>query len=480
MQELKCFECGEHFETGKKLSNHFKKIHGLTSEEYAIKHVHNNVRPMCANCGDSTRFVSALAGYKSYCVKCKNIVAKVSGKKGGKLKKTWNKGETKETNEKIAQLAIRSQGEGNPFFGQQHTDETRMRISTSKLLKDTDIWTRLNQRKDEFELITSISDYVSRQRQYLEFKCVKCGTIQPKTLQAFERGSRCYTCHPISKSNWELEVYNFVKLISSDAVSGDRSVISPKEIDIYVPSKKFGIECHGLYWHSEGSPRGETIDKRTHLKKLELAQAVSVRLLQLFEDEWRDKKIICQSMIRHRLGVTEHKIGARNLNVVKLTSSERKLFFENSHISGDVPASQAWGLKRDDKIFAAISVRKPRQAKKYPETLEVARYSTCPNYSVPGGLQKLFKEVFKHARSEGIKKIMTYVDKRIGDGHGYKKSGFDLVGSTGIDYSYTDNELRYDRFSFRAQGEMSETQIVKEAKVSKIYGCGSYVYMNVI
>jgi hypothetical protein len=62
---------------------------------------------------------------------------------------------------------------------------------------------RILERSKEFKLITNLEEYRSRQQQYLKFECVKCGEVQPKTLQAFERGSRCYKCYPVGKSNWE-------------------------------------------------------------------------------------------------------------------------------------------------------------------------------------------------------------------------------------------------------------------------------------
>ena len=34
-------------------------------------------------------------------------------------------------------------------------------------------------------------------------------------------------------------------------ITNDRSVIPPKELDIYIPSLKIAIECNGCYWHSD-------------------------------------------------------------------------------------------------------------------------------------------------------------------------------------------------------------------------------------
>ena len=70
---------------------------------------------------------------------------------------------------------------------------------------------------------------------------------------------------------------------------------------------------------------------------------------------------------------------------------------------------------------------------------------------------------------------MTYVDRRVGAGEGYKKSGFRQVGVTGPDYWYTDFQSRFDRFKFRANSGISERQTALNAKVFKIWGAGSRI-----
>jgi hypothetical protein len=278
----------------------------------------------------------------------------------------------------------------------------------------------------------------------------------------------------MSKSNWELEVLEYVRRSFPEAVSGDRRILDSKEIDVYVPTKRVGVECHGLYWHSEAS--GKDIDRNKHLAKLQLASSKDVKLFQLYYDEWRDKREICESLIDHRLGVSKNRIGARKLVVGKMVVSEQKEFFEKSHISGYVPSSVSFCLRdAEGRVIAALGLRTPRQGGKYEGLLEISRYATLPGWSVTGGLGKLMKSAKECVSTYGKKGLMTYVDRRIGDGHGYLSQGFKTVGSTGVDYWYTDNILRYDRFKFRAQDGVSEVEVAKKAGVSRIWGCGSLV-----
>lgn len=472
---MDCKLCSYHNDDLKRFSDHVKTSHGLSSEEYTIKVFHDDIKPTCAECGNQVRYVSFT--FKKYCKDHSRLAMKEGGAIGGHAE-SWNKGKDKTTDERIALQASKMSGSGNHFYGRRHTQETLQKISTSKTLATTSIEERIIQRAGEFKLLTPLDEYRSRQQQHLLFECVKCGESQPKTLQAFERGSRCYKCYPVGKSNWELDVYNYVKSISKDAISGDRSALSPKEIDVYVPSKKFGIECHGLYWHSEAGKPDDEFDKSSHQMKARLAEEKNIDLFQIFEDEWRDKRSILESMIQHRLGLHSKKCKTWSTRVVELNSDEQKSFFNMSHVSGYTPARICWGLKdRNGDIVSALSLRIPRHAIKYENSIEVARFSNLPGISVPGALSKLLKAAKTWAKINGFVSIMTYVDRRIGTGKGYLSAGFELVGSTGPDYWYTDNELRYDRFKFRAADGKTEKQVAFSAGVSRIYGCGSSIML---
>ena len=56
---------------GKKLTNHIKSEHGLNSEEYTIRYFYNNLKPLCKNCGNQTRYVAF--SFKEYCSDCASI-----------------------------------------------------------------------------------------------------------------------------------------------------------------------------------------------------------------------------------------------------------------------------------------------------------------------------------------------------------------------------------------------------------------------
>lgn len=456
------------FDGGKHLSNHIKRVHQLSGEEYTIKHFHGGARPTCRACGKTTRYVSF--SFKEYCGSCAPIAMREGGAKGGKAE-AWNRGMTARDDERIRAAAVRMTGSGNPFYGKRHNDLVRSRISISKRLRAETVDSRILSRWEEFEMVTPLEDYTSRQRQYLQFRCKVCGTLQDKTLQAFERGSLCQTCHPISTSKWQLEVEEWVRSEGFEVKRGDRTTIHPREIDIFIPDHGVGIECHGLYFHSEAM---EGCDKWSHSLKADLADAAGVRLLQVFHDEWRDRNHIVKEMILSRLGKASRRVGARKCEIVRLNTGEQRAFFESSHLSGYSPAQIAWGLRFGNEILSSISLRVPRQGK-WKDYLEISRFATIPGASVPGALSRLCRIGLNYAMEQGKRGLMTYVDRRVGDGSGYRQSGFTEVGRTGPDYWYTDLHSRFDRFKFRARDGLSERDVALASKVVRIWGAGSRI-----
>ena len=71
-----------------------------------------------------------------------------------------------------------------------------------------------------------------------------------------------------------------------DIVSSARNIISPYELDIYLPEYRLAIEYNGAYWHS-------LKDKFYHLNKTILCREKNIQLFHIFEDDdiklWYDR-----------------------------------------------------------------------------------------------------------------------------------------------------------------------------------------------
>lgn len=466
-----CNICGRVESAGKALANHINSEHKITTEEYTIRTIYDSIRPVCKICQAPTRYVAF--GFKQYCKKHSITASSEGGKIGGKIKHTWNKDQTKKTNTKIAELALTLSGANNHFYGKVHTKDTIKRIRSKKLLAEEEFLRRINSRKEEFLVYTPYSEYQSRQRQKLICKCLKCGLEQKKTLLAFERGSLCIKCFPFTTSRAEIELGSFLREHNINIIRNDRELISPKELDVYIPEKKIAIEYNGLFWHKN--------DKALHIQKTLACKAKGVKLIHVFSDEWSNKQDLIKSMLLSRLGLSPYKVDARNCVSKEIKDKQIiKDFFNRTHISGHTAFNIAFGLynKSDDTLVAAISCRRPFLRKKYGNTvLEIARFSSELEHNVRGAFGKLLKSCIDWAERNDYCKIISYCDLRFGTGNVYEKTGFTMVKeNTGTNYWYSNGRERFNRFKFRALKNKTENEVAKENGVFRVYGCGNALY----
>lgn len=466
---MKCLICDANFDLGKRLSDHIKKSHEMSSEEYTIKRLLGGVRPTCPSCCGQTRYVAF--SFKRYCSDCKSVAAAVGGRKGGQAP-AWNRGQTKETDQRVAKAAERVTGERNPFFGRRHSFQSLQRMSASRRITPNQLSDRISSRSDG-TLEVSYEDYTSRQRQYHTFRCSKCGEAAEKTLQAFERGSLCMRCHPTSTSRAEIEIGDFVRDCGYEVARNNRRFIAPKEIDVLVEDRGFALEYEGLYWHSEESGKSP----RAHLHKTQECAKRDVSLLRVYADQWRDRRPTVESMIRHRLGVTQRRVHARKCSVVEVSTKDAMLFMERNHLYGHTVHRHAFGLMREGELVSVVTLRVPRQRSHRAQGLvEIARFASSLNTVVSGGFQRLLPHVVKWAREGGFKGVISYADMDTGTGGVYQGAGFRVVGETGPAYWYTNGVDRFDRFRYRANGKKPERDVATEAGVYRIYGAGSRIH----
>src|SRR5260221_10963537 len=211
------------------------------------------------------------------------------------------------------------------------------------------------------------------------------------------------------------QIFDFVKSACPDAVVPYADGVA---FDVFVPSKSFGIEFNSLYAHSE-----KFVPDDYHEKKLAMAREANVKLFNVFEDEWRDKRVTIESMILSRLGLASAKVQARKCELVELGTPDRKKFFSGTHIDGDCNSTTAFGLVSEGDVVAALSLRRPFH-KKWGEMLEIGRFAIRRDTSVQGALSRLAKAANARTKSMGRTGMLSYVDLGHGDGHSYEAVGF--------------------------------------------------------
>jgi len=293
------------------------------------------------------------------------------------------------------------------------------------------------------------------------------------------QGRNCpYCSRGQTTSIQEKELEAFVNTVISNYYTNTRKVLSGKELDIYIPSKKIAMEFDGAYWHSE-----KFVDYKYHLSKTEECEKQGIQLIHIFEDEWETKQQIVKSRLRQILGCQVSKVYARQTEVREVPPTEARLFLQRTHIQGAVGATVRLGLYYEDKLVALMTFGKPRIClgrKTFEEgEWELLRFCTELDTTVVGGASKLLKYFEKHYSPN---KVFSYADRRWSQGGLYTQLGFTLASKTRPNYFYVKNGKRYNRFKFRkselsGRGETEHEKVLNTGYL-RIYDCGSLKFIK--
>lgn len=266
-----------------------------------------------------------------------------------------------------------------------------------------------------------------------------------------------------SHSYEELQVLDYVKSLGFEDAHSTRQVIKPKELDIYVESKKLAIEFDGSYWHSDATGT----DSSYHLDKTIACEKQGIRLIHIFEWEWMNKQDIIKSMIRTALGLSK-KVYARKCSLIDVDSRTAARFLEANHIQGAIGSSMRLGLEYDGQLVALMTFGKSR-FKKF-DGVEMLRYCCKRDIEVVGGMSKLLK---RSVEKFCIHDVLSYCNRSKFTGKSYEKLGFKHVRDTIPSYwwiSELDMKTRY-------QTQMkNENEIMRSKGYAKTYDCGNKVY----
>lgn len=277
----------------------------------------------------------------------------------------------------------------------------------------------------------------------------------------------------------EQEIAEYIRMLGFDVITNNRDILQNKEIDIYVPSLKLGIEVNGLYWHSYHPSRYNVEDKHRHLRKTIEANSVGVSLFHITDYEWNQKNSIMKSILSSKLGCNK-TIYARKTTIKDIPVKEAKQFFETNHIQGFVSSIYYIGLYHEAELQMAISAGRNRFTE--DSTIELYRMATVAGVTVSGGSSKLVKELKKRTDLD----IISYCDRSKFSGSGYKEIGFELVNETGPGFFWTDGNNVVSRFKAQKHnlekwlhsynGSISQSENMFAAKYMRYWDCGNYVF----
>lgn len=325
------------------------------------------------------------------------------------------------------------------------------------------------------------TEYVNYNTKY-EWKCKEGHIFEQQWGTTICQKSWCPYCST-QHSKAEQKILEWVQQWYPEAHS-TRKIIPPKEIDIYIPSLNLAIEYCGLYWHNENSP--EPRDRNYHRNKMLECNRKGVRLITIFEDEWKDREAQVKNFLKSVMNVHDKRIYARKCNVKEIDKKIAHDFLEQNHIQGKTSLRVAYGLFYNEELLGLIT---GNQHHRNADQFTLNRLVFKSGVQIVGGASKLLKSLVKYAQEKGFDKIISWSDNRYSEGNVYEKCGFKLEEELSPDYSYVTPQMeRQSKQSNKktnllkkgASGTMKNTE--KELSLtlgySRIWDCGKKRYVK--
>ena len=332
-------------------------------------------------------------------------------------------------------------------------------------------------------------DYIYDEVDYKDAKtdvciiCKKHGRFwQSPDKHLYGRG--CPVCGK-TVSNAEIEIKKLIEdFIGNGFVEIHRKdIISPYEIDLWIPSLKIGIEYNEVRWHSEKFCK----DKNYHLNKTEKCIKQNIKLYHIFEDEYVEHKEIVLSKIRNILGFnTYEKIYARKCSIDVIDKSVAKNFLNSNHIQGFTLSTVYLGCFYNSKLIGVMTFKKEIKTK---NNWELTRFATDIRTHCIGVGGKMFKYFLKEYNPERVK---SFADRRWTldkNDNLYTKLGFNLTDILPPDYRYVDGIKRIHKFNCRKNkllkkysdngltDDMTEKEMCNKLGLYRIWDCGLLKYV---
>ena len=494
----------------------------------------NNNSPKCY-CGNSTKFISFSKGYFEYCsILCSSNSPKTRekykktclenygvdnvssvGDIKNKKEKTFHSRYGKSTylqTQEVKDKIFNKLGVDNPFKSDKiqneiresnlrkygvdsvlHLPEIREKSKKTNLEKygvdhfsKTTIWKDKMKSINYYSFIESLDlpinySFISKNGQSNILKHHECGNefeIQTQLIR-LRRKNKVEICRVCNKIEYKSQndLLDYVSSVYNGEVVKYRD--NKYEIDIYLPEIKLGFEFNGLYWHSELFKSSDYhSDKRSYFTDR------GIRIINIWEDDWKFKSDIVKSIISSNIGICNKKIYARDCTITKLEDREVKKFLNENHLQGWCVSKYRYALRYNNDIVSVLTIGKSRINLGYKnefDQFEILRFCNKLGTIVVGGFSKIFKSVLSELNFE---KIITYSDCSIFNGDVYLKNGFDFIKKTAPGYSYIVKGVRKNRFNFTKSNlvkmgfdsNKTERQIMYDNGFYRIYDCGNYKF----
>ena len=289
-----------------------------------------------------------------------------------------------------------------------------------------------------------------------------------------------------SKSAMEDDMCQWLDQLGVSYIRNNKSVIpNGLQLDFYFPEHNLAVELNGLFHHAEIS-MGRS--KLYHYIKWKDCAQLGIQLVTIWQDEyWRSREVIRSKILYKLRHNSFKKIGARNCDILHLTTEQEYDFYVKNHIQGFASYRQhTLAAEHQNQIIACMSWSKRS------DNWEIIRYATDINCVVPGMFSKLLKHSIDGFGISG--KVVSFSDNRVSNGQLYHSNGFIADKLLKPSYCYTkDYNLRESRENFYKSKlkkrfnldpsvleEYTEWEIAQILGYDRLWDCGKIRWVKTI
>lgn len=298
-------------------------------------------------------------------------------------------------------------------------------------------------------------------------------------------------------SYMEDEVFEFLQSLNLDIVIQRNTfkVITPYELDLYIPEYRLAIECNPTSTHNSSfgawSVEDNPLPRDYHQMKTNLCEKQGIQLFHIFGYEWAHKRDIIKSMISNILHNTKHVIYARNTQIKPVTYIDSYKFLEENHRQGNTVNSIRLGLYYQNELVSLMTFGKMRQTIGIENTsgltYELSRFCSKLAINVVGGASKLFAHFIKIYNPDTV---ISFSDRAHTLGHLYEILGFEQIRQSDPGYVWVrlNDDTAWSRVNAQKKNiksflkdnniDLSKTEfeIMEEHKYAAVFDSGTITW----